>query len=610
MSAEAHRFNEISNLRAFAVVVVLIFHFWPSAAPGGFIGVDIFFIVSGFVVAAAYFERVGNRVVSVREFLWRRVRRLLPAALVVVLSTWVIGLVLLEPNELLLLAQSILSQVLYVQNLFFLVGGDYFHGALDKPLLHTWSLAVEEQFYLLFPVVAIASARLRRTLPLLAGLALVSVIGAFLVARLSPKTAFFLLPTRAWELLLGMVCWSVRERLERHRPVPRWAYAVGALMLFVSAFAFDERAVFPDAQALVAAAGTAIILLTLRTDRGTQTYAVLEWLGERSYSLYLWHWPLYVFAVREHGASPARVVAVAVATLVATELSYRTIENPIRSRRLLKEQHSLAVFAGAGVAVMVALFVVTSATGGLPGRYPAPADALFAQAVEQNHGRCGLVARATNPGASACQVGGSGERGILVIGDSHADAMDEQLALLGGERGFRVYLADTACDVCSLTGKVFRCGETYRTKLIQFTTTNRIDRVLLISSWSGLKEAPTREAIAAFRAAGLMVVVSGPLPGGDDFDPAVQARRSLATPGYSVPAQIPLAKRNDVVVEALMNGLAFDAGIRLVWPQTRLCVSSSCDFATDGEANFYDDGHLTTAGAMRVLPAYVDAFDD
>ena len=609
MAQATKHFIEISNLRAFAVVVVLLYHFWPAAAPGGFVGVDVFFIVSGYVVSAAYFERVAAREIAVRDFLWRRVRRLMPAAVTVVIVTWLIGCWRLEPNELLLLSQSILSQVFYAQNFFFLLGGDYFHGALDKPLLHTWSLAVEEQFYLLFPVLAFVAARFRRRLLVIGALLVLSLVGAFVVAQVSPKIAFFMLPTRAWEILLGVWCWALNRRVEgAARP---WVSASSVVLLFISAFAFDERAVFPDLHSLIAAVGTAGVLLSVRVDGGARSRAALEWLSERSYSLYLWHWPLYVYAVRDHGTSPGRVVLVAVATIVVTEACFRLIEDPIRRGRRLVSKNALAGFAVASVAVMAVASSSALFADGFPSRYPAPADQLFGQAVEQNHGRCGIVARVTHPDGTACNVGGTGSRGLLVIGDSHADAMDEQLASLGAARGFRVYLADTSCDAWSLVGRVFRCGETYRAKLIAFAQQHDIDRVVLISSWASFKGDRLKEAVTALRTAGLRVTISGPLPGGDDFDPAVQARRVLVDANYEVPIRVALDPRNDAEVTSLLRAMrATDPTLTIAWPQPLLCDAATCAFSTDGAANFYDGGHLTTVGAKRVLPAYDVVFAD
>jgi peptidoglycan/LPS O-acetylase OafA/YrhL len=624
-SQTATHSEEVTALRALAVLGVMIFHFWPRVLPGGYVGVDVFFVVSGFVVSRAYLARLIGGDLSWQEFFWRRVRRLLPAAVLVFAASTATAWVVLEPNELVLFARSLLAQVVYAQNLLFWIEGDYFHGALHRPLLHTWSLAVEEQFYVGFVLLAFVLRRIRNRFSFVVSLAVLSLGFAFLAMQVSPKTAFFLLPTRAWQLLLGVAAASVYDVLQTRgwpsaRPSLAGGLKVVSVVIICASFAvFDESARFPGIHALLACGATLLFLLSSTFDAAARwrvAHPFATWVGDRSYALYLWHWPLVVFPVMTWASvSLERAVAAFVLTFLVSAVTFKYVEDPIRQRILLPKSWQLQSFAVGSMVCCAGTALALLSGQGYPQRFPEPAAGLFAQAREQNHGRCGFVFRASHLFEPACPVSkGVGDgRGLLIVGDSHADAIDNGLASRATEIGERVYLADTSCDLWRLTGKVFRCGDAYAEKLIHFARNRSLARVLFVSSWSDFKhEGPAEAALRRFQEAGLEVFVSGPLPAGEVYDPAAQARRLLKDPSYAPPRQSLRSfeqqfDRSFRFLERLQETTT-RGSVRLLWPHRFLCDETGCAPMTDGLVNFYDDGHLSSAGVARVLPAYEELF--
>ncbi|MDR3469817.1 MAG: acyltransferase family protein [Xanthobacteraceae bacterium] len=334
---------DIDWLRAVAVVAVIGFHFQIPGFRGGFVGVDVFFVISGYLLGGIAFNDLAAGTFSLVEFWRRRARRILPALYTVVAASLAPALViLLEPQRAAYL-KSIAAVALFGSNLFFWSHGGYFdRTAVDAPLLHTWSLAVEEQFYLTFPVVAVLLHRLapatgRRSV-VAAGFAVLAALSLFASARLvaagDASTAFYLPHGRAWEFLLGVVLAIV--------PLPRpgkpWlrpaAKILGAVLIVVAVNSFTTGTLFPGLNALLPCLGAALFLGSGGvTAPGSRLLAAVQFVGRISYSLYLWHWPLFTLA-RQYSIvempSPLEKAILLVALVVLSWLSYSWIERPVR----------------------------------------------------------------------------------------------------------------------------------------------------------------------------------------------------------------------------------------------------------------------------------------
>ena len=360
---------EIDGLRAIAVAAVILFHAGFALFGGGFVGVDVFFVISGFLITSIIVEELKTGHFSVLRFYERRARRILPALFTVMAACVPFAYRLLSPDDLKDFAQSLAAICLFASNVLFWGESGYFDTQAElKPLLHTWSLAVEEQFYVVFPLLLLAAWRLGRgvLLALIGAIAVASLFTSVDEVRNFPSAAFYLLPSRAWQLLVGALASLVADRwppATLRQPAVRLANEAvgwgGMAMIVLALFLFDERASFPGLNAALPTLGTALVLLGA-SDR-TSLGQMLAWrplvgLGLISYSAYLWHQPLFAFtkhALLADLPTDLAIVLCAV-TIVLACLSWRYVEQPFRDRSLISRGMVFALSA-AGMAAFVGL---------------------------------------------------------------------------------------------------------------------------------------------------------------------------------------------------------------------------------------------------------------
>lgn len=450
MTARHYR-PEIDGLRAVSVIGVVLFHL-GLGFPGGFVGVDVFFVISGFLITGILLRQLGEERFSLIDFWARRVRRIAPAAIVMVVGTLVIGGYLQTPERYALLARSAMAHVVMASNCYFTRDAGYFAEKSDlEPLLHTWSLSVEEQFYLIFPLlIALVWRNWRGRLIWLLGLAAVaSFVWSSLEVSRDPKEAFFLLPARGWELLAGAMlamCPAVQMKSAAKETVA----SLGLLLVLVPMFVFDRTTAFPGPAALPPVLGAVLFLFA-----GGSTVAgrLLSWkpmvgIGLISYSLYLWHWPLVVFA-REVNFELTTTwkVSLLAASFVMGYLSWRWVETPFRTGGFLKTNARALKF---GLVSAVGLFVISlgiKMSGGVPERFPKELHVII-EDVEWNG------AEYTSAKSKAVAIGAvsDGPIDFVLWGDSHgasaAPAVDASAQNLG-LRG-RAYLNNGTPPVTGL----------------------------------------------------------------------------------------------------------------------------------------------------------------
>ncbi len=435
------RRNDIEGLRAVAVLLVLLFHADLLGANGGFVGVDVFFVISGYLITGLLLrERHETGTISLREFYARRVRRLLPASALVLLVTLVAALLLAPPLLVPQIAHDVTAAGVYVSNMSFAAQAtDYFSTATTpSPVLHYWSLGVEEQFYLLWPAIILlvtrGSDRPGRRIGLAAGgIGLASFAFATWLAGVSLPWAFFSLPSRAWELALGAVLAVGEPQLRRVVPGLGAAMAWAGLALIAAAgFLLTGSSAFPGLAGLVPAAGAALVIWGgMAASSLAAAWAPARWLGAAvprqigriSYSVYLWHWPLLVLPALAIG-SPLPVaarIALALASFPLAAATTRLVEDPLRRGRLIGTRPRWNLAMAGALAVVVALTasgVSASASARLGGSSAgAAADAnqnsqeldqiLNNEASPEPSGAVGGAA--ATPGASAAAPGASGQ---------------------------------------------------------------------------------------------------------------------------------------------------------------------------------------------------------
>lgn len=337
---------DIDGLRAVAVLAVVLFHA-EAGLLGGYVGVDIFFVISGYLITSIVARQIDRGNFSLKDFWLRRIKRIAPALIAVVAVTLAIAATFMLPRDFEKLAKSAVAQTVGVSNFYFWQDTGYFSGAAEtKPLLHTWSLAVEEQFYILLPLVLVYMSRLRRrrTVGVLATAAAASLAWSIFEVNAAPSTAFFLLPSRAWELLAGSLlayapALSTQNRLEagktHTRFVPEFLALSGLSLILASVVLYTPDTVFPGPHAIAPVLGTCLVIYA-GIGQTTLASRLLSWsplvrIGLISYSLYLWHWPLFAFARYWFHPLPAWLsLSVVAASFALAVLSYHFIETPFR----------------------------------------------------------------------------------------------------------------------------------------------------------------------------------------------------------------------------------------------------------------------------------------
>lgn len=371
---------EIDGLRTIAVLPVILFHAGVSQMSGGYIGVDVFFVISGFLITGILARELEAGQFSLLGFYERRARRILPSLVVVLAATMVAGFFLMLPYELAELSRAVMAVILFVSNILFWRESGYFAPASElNPLLHTWSLAIEEQYYILFPLLLWACWKWCKggVFLLLVVISLGSLALAEMLSTRMPLTNFYLLPTRAWELLAGSL---TALYLLRNRQPEGWCSEVlgiaGLAAITYSIFAFDASTPFPSLWAVIPVLGTVAIILGTRpatlVGRFLSSPAFVG-IGLISYSAYLWHQPLFAYArLTEADGHPSQLTMLGLAglSLILAWISWRYVESPFRRRDAFSRAKIFALSGASGVALSgMAAFIIFS--DGLPNRYPA-----------------------------------------------------------------------------------------------------------------------------------------------------------------------------------------------------------------------------------------------
>lgn len=649
---------EIDGLRAVAVLSVLAFHSGIPGIPGGFLGVDIFFVISGYLITGlllAELEATGR--ISLGSFFARRVRRLLPALLLVTVVTLLLALLLIFPQELPRLGKSATAMLFLAANVHFHhYSGGYFDPSTDvMPLLHTWSLSVEEQYYLVWPLVLIVIGHFSRRIPSLSPAAGAALVLAFLAAVSFPgfvvnsqthqSAAFYLVHYRAWEFAIGGLAMLAGRFWIPPRSAASIMQIAGAIAIAAALASFGESPRFPGYAYALPVAGSALMLLGMSGHSGGPLQAALASglmvrIGLISYSLYLWHWPLlaltrsYFLGQRE----PLRdgfAIALAFALAAAT---YRWLERPIRYDKPGWFGHSrTTLLAGA----LLSFLVLLLSQGVIHWGKSASASSL-AEAPQARNAACRTDSKTLSP-REACIVGhGAQPPAILVWGDSHADHLRVAMESLAGDPAPRTLFRILAsCPPLEGAAPLIK-GE-FQPDCLEFNkaVAGELDEskpqgmrgVVLAARWNtylsqpvtdpggvtsyGLDtspreanlppqetadaarvfEAALRRRLAALDRAGFKVLLVGPTPEMYFHVPQCLYRRSEAE------CVVPLARveaRRRIAMEIFRRLAAEFPRVRVADPLPEFCDTRYCYPAASGVMHYSDDNHISTAMAIHL----------
>lgn len=445
--------REIDGLRAVAVLPVILFHAGFSLFSGGFVGVDVFFVISGYLITSILIAELEQGNFSIAGFYERRARRILPALFVVMLACLPFAYLWMLPSQLKDFAQSLIAVVFFSSNILFWFEGGYFSGAAElKPLLHTWSLAVEEQYYLLFPIGLLVLWRFgrQRVFWSLVGVSVLSLVMAEWSSRNGTSANFYLAPTRAWELLAGSICaFMTVGKSQRSSNV---LSAIGLAMILIAVFAYNENTPFPSVYALVPVVGTALIVLFAA--EGTWVARLLGLrgfvgIGLISYSAYLWHQPLFAFARLRSLTEPssALMAGLAGASFLLAWATWHWVEQEFRNpmNPLLVTRRRVLAVSGVVGAVFVAFGLAGHLGIGLEWRFDKNVSRILRTENDMADAACNVDLNSRSDfmlkhPKQQCISTSEDAVDVMLIGDSHMWALADGLRSRLADQGIENYL--------------------------------------------------------------------------------------------------------------------------------------------------------------------------
>jgi peptidoglycan/LPS O-acetylase OafA/YrhL len=613
--------GELDGLRAVAVIPVILFHAGIQAFAGGYVGVDVFFVISGYLITSIILQDIERDRFSIATFYERRARRILPALTVVALVSVVPAWVLMDPEQLREFGQSLGAVGLFGSNIFFWSQSGYFARAVDeKPLLHTWSLAVEEQFYLLFPLGVFALWRWgRRRRGLTVAFILVGA-ASFALSEVASRVAaganFYWAPTRAWELMIGAMFAtsgaSYREWLRPSLLMDNLLAGAGGVLILAAVFWFDSTTRFPSAWALLPVVGTALILAHGRGEtwigRALST-RFLVGVGLISYSAYLCHQPLFAYArlLSFDPPPPAVMLTLAGVAIVLAGLSWKYVERPWRDRTVTTRP-TVAVGSTAAIAAMVIIGAVLWIVNGTPDEVP----------------------------------------NVFLFGDSHSLSVYPALEKVAAEHGFVAGFTGAAGCLPFLgifplsrdDQDVIDC-HALNQRVFDYVKAKRIPTLVLAARWTYYTDGrysnpnalvyigPTRSSpiskaesrktfvralqvtVDAYAEAGTRVIIMKQVPMqlGDPRRAYFLASRisfGLSVDDWVRHTAVPVAQHDGFqrFVNTAFTQLEAHGNVEMLDPGPLFCSDDRCRFGDATTSYYYDDGHLSIPGSLRLVPLF------
>ena len=625
---------DIDGLRAVAVLSVLAFHLDLTQTPGGFVGVDVFFVISGYLISSIVFSEITASRFSVVGFYERRIRRIFPALFGMLAVSGLFAAIYLLPTEFVSFSKSMFAATASFSNLYFAQHSGYFNSPTSQPLLHTWSLAVEEQFYILFPLFLVLVRKFfpQRLRASVVALFFVSLAASAIVVVRSPEAAFYMPYTRAWELLLGTILSLKMFPALRSSLLRNLATIAGIGMIAFSVVAYTQDTVFPGLSALVPCLGSALIIGA--GEGGSSVVgALLSWrpcvfIGLISYSLYLWHWPVIVLrhmgVIAGIGAIASQRLALLVSarrfdmlvelaiSLVLGILSWRFVERPFRSGKLRLSGRPLFGLAGAAIVILLGFSAWAVAAGGFPGRFPVEAvrvaSALDGSEQFTRLGTCFITTdyHFEKYDSKVCLHQDSGKKNYLLLGDSHSAMLWS--ALSSSLPAANVMQASTAaCEPTIPPSGLPDCRKMMSYVFETYLPEHPVQGLFLAGRWEKKDLGPLTGVINWAKQHQQPVTVFGPVP---EYDAPLP--RLLA---YSIAWAKPNLARQHLVgrLESLdteMQGLAATAWhVPYVSLYRGICDAEACaEFADSSHTVplMGDTDHLTRLGAQFVVQRLVE----
>ncbi|PCN47252.1 acyltransferase [Curtobacterium sp. 'Ferrero'] len=672
---QPHLRSDIQGLRALAIGLVVLYHLWPNRLPGGFVGVDVFFVISGFLITGHLVKAMGAQP-SPRllvDFYARRIRRLAPAAVLVILFVLVASALLLPPTSLAPTGWSALASTLFSQNWYLASQSVSYLETASQPsaLQHFWSLSVEEQFYIVWPLLLIGAAlvaqwRRRPVRPVVVttiiALGALSLAWSLIHTAIDPDVAFFDTTSRAWQFAVGGAIALLPGRFR----VPSLLAWVGVACIALATFLFSDSTAFPGTAALLPTFGAGLVIAARSPEDETWSWAFasrfgpVRWLGDVSYSAYLWHWPMIVLlpVALGHALDTRAKAAIIVATLILAGLSQRFVEQPLRNITWLTARRRRSFLAGATAAVVLAVGSIGSV--GVSAAATANENAALIAKVT-NGDSCYAAAAVGNPDCSnpfgrldrahlpesladkplawqddcidditqntekLCQLGDpAGTETVLLWGDSHAGAWSSAFDIAGKINHWRVIVAArNKCPSSLVAPDATAWGEKLpddqqgwcasRNAWVLKTVVPRADRVVLANLWAnyvfddgrGDQAVGYERVVKSSQKLGRDVTVMQhvPLTGrtleAKVWGPDCLAKQDPASCSNPIASAYP-PSTSAVFREMRADG--FGPTVRYIADADRFCDDSRCYSAIGGVSVYFDGSHLSNTYSTSLGP--------
>jgi len=638
---------DIDGLRAIAVIPVILFHAQIPLFSGGFVGVDVFFVISGYLITGLILAEARNNQYTIWGFYRRRIRRILPALFAVLISSSILAWQILLPEDFRDYANSLIATISFASNIFFMRHLDYFAiGAEFAPLLHTWSLAIEEQFYIVYPVALWLIFRYlkHRLVHFLTITLLLSFGFSVWLTPANPTASFYLLPSRAWELLLGAIV--AMGTLPRLKSTWRELAAIAGLGMIVwSIFSFSALTSFPGLPALVPCLGCALLLYAGHSYAGKSGETVvgrilqikaIVGVGLISYSLYLWHWPMLAIARHYYASAhlPTNVTAyILCSAVLLSVLSWRFVERPFRNFRQVSTRRIISLSLTSATALLIFGFLVSFGSG-IPGRFSE--SVLEIAAVKSDR----------DTYAQNCLTSGQcliGSRDIPVVsfilwGDSHAAAIYPAISKAAEEKvRAGLFFGKGACPPLvgvtrAYVGENFRCIEFNEHVLEAIRSNTSVETVILAARWAlngegyRYKEEPgspvylaserfkqtniknnraiflhgLERTLSRIKELNKRIVLVGSIPEiGIDVPWVMALNQSRGVKSRLAPTKDEFSTRQQFVLDSL-SSFADAYNAKLILPHEALCDENVCNVENDGVPLYVDDDHISKSTATRI----------
>lgn len=633
---------DIEGLRGIAILLVVAFHAGVWWLAGGFIGVDVFFVLSGYLISGLLArELAASGAVELTTFYARRAQRLLPALIVVLLATLAIALWFYAPIDQHPIASDARAVALHYGNVLFARNAVNYHASAENPFLHTWSLAVEEQFYIIWPLLFLAVGRLwtgdqdeaqtkKRLVTMMLVAGVVSFAASLLITATSQPWAFFGMPTRVWEFAIGGVAAIAFSSRALSSRVAGLLQGAGLGVILFSALAYSEVTPYPGIAAGLPALGTAALLVagpfaSASLVTRVLSNGLLRWFGRLSYSWYLWHWPLVgLGAVIDWNIGTLGRLGWSLLALGLAVLTYRFIETPFRETKRYRERPHIAMALALGASAAL-LFIASMSMLVATRRISTPAQRVIAAARDdgmRHHCWGSILEDATAP----CEFGDRASRTIVfLMGDSHAEHWLPAIDRIGRERGWRIVAAiKPGCPVADVPELMnARLKRAYdECTGWRHTTLRRIvaarPAAVILSTYNGYvavdgDRSPWRVSPASWRDglrrtyravtdAGINTVVIRDTPETPFDVPTCLSRRAARAPFARACDYDRASSLSPSAVAAQTDAARGLGRLAFVEMTDRVCAIPRCSVIQRGRIVFRDDDHLTATFSRAEAP--------